>query len=1035
MTADHEPGDDVDPICNRGIDPPDRGIDPPDRGIEPPGRGIEPPGRGAAPAGREGTAVGGLARLGFEDAASAARDWDRIGVPDPRLLRLISAAADPDLAIRSLARLVTARNPSVRSPDGGDADAAELRAALRDDTGLARRLTLVLGASEALADHLIRHRDDWHDLADPTLGAVRPTAAGVTATLATAPDADGLRRIYRRLLLRLAARDLSLEVGVGDIAAELADLASGAVDSALALARQEVGPSAELCRLSVIGMGKCGGHELNYVSDVDVIFVAEAAPGADDVPALQAATAVAAAAMRICSDHTAEGTLWPVDAGLRPEGSSGPLVRTVSSHASYYERWAKTWEFQALLKARPIAGDAALGQRYVDTVAPLVWAAAGRPDFVADVQAMRRRVVDHIPAREAGRQLKLGSGGLRDIEFAVQLLQLVHGRSDPELRSANTLQALAALTEGGYVGRQDGAALADAYRFLRTLEHRLQLRQLRRTHVMPADSDALRHLGRSIGLMSDPVSSLTDEWRRHAREVRRLHEKLFYRPLLGAVAALPSSEARLTTDAARQRLEALGYADPDAALRHLEALSTGVSRRAAIQRTLLPAMLGWFAEAGDPDTGLLGFRQLSDTLGSSHWYLRMLRDEGVVAERLARLLASSRYATDLLMRAPEATALLAHDDDLAPRQADALAREMTTVATRYDDAVEAIGAVRAVRRRELFRVAAADIFGLIEVDTVGQALTDIAAATLEGGLVAAVSAVESQRGARLSTNLAVIAMGRLGGAELSYASDADVLFVHEPNPGADEQDASEAAFGVANELARLLALPGPDPALVVDAALRPEGRQGPLVRTLASYASYYQRWSRVWEAQALLRACPVAGDSELGEAFVRVIDPLRYPADGLDPADISEIRRIKARVDAERLPRGADPATHLKLGRGGLADVEWTVQLLQMRFGAMHQRLRTTRTLAALDAAVSTGLVSPSAASRLSQSWRLASKIRNATMLVRGRPSNSLPSRARDRVGVAFMCGYHRDESSRLGDDYRRVARRASMAVDEVFWE
>ncbi len=970
------------------------------------------------------TPKGRLARLGFSDIDAAARNWEAVAVPSDPLLASIAAAADPDLALRSVARLVSACGES----------AGDLRAALLGNDELGRRLAQVTGASSALADHLATHSEDWQDLADDTLMRLRPTASALAAALCEAQDRVELRRIYRRLLMRLAARDLSLEPMVDDVAAELADLAAGTIEAALLLARAEVGESARHCRLSVIGMGKCGAGELNYVSDVDVIFVAEAVEGADEVQALRAATAVASSMMRICSDHTKEGTLWPVDAGLRPEGRSGPLVRTVSSHQAYYARWSKTWEFQALLKARPIAGDRQLGEVYMRTIAPLVWEAAGRPDFVSDVRAMRRRVVANIPAKEIDRQLKLGPGGLRDIEFAVQLLQLVHGRSDPEVRASSTLQALDALTRGGYVGREDGASLSAAYRFLRTIEHRLQLSQLRRTHVMPTDPDRLRALGRSIGLTRDPVTLLNEQWRQHGREVRRLHEKLFYRPLLEAVAALPSNEMRLTTSAARQRLEALGYADPDAALRHLEALSSGVTRRAAIQRTLLPAMLGWFAEAPDPDSGLLGFRKLSEALGTSHWYLRMLRDEGAAAERLAHLLATSRFATELLLKAPEGAGLLASDADLMPRPGASLAAEAITAAQRHIDPLEAISAVRGIRRRELFRVAAADIFKLLDLDAVGRALTDVAQATLEGGLAAAVAAVESERRVPMATTLAIIAMGRLGGLEMSYASDADVLFVHRPLPGADEQQSTEAAHAVANELRRLLSIPSSEPGLQVDADLRPEGRQGPLVRTLASYAIYYQRWSKVWEAQALLRARPVAGDPALGQAFMNMVDPLRYPAGGLRESDVAEVRRIKARIDAERLPRGANPATHLKLGRGGLADVEWTVQLLQLRYAARHHGLRTTETMAALDAAVAEGLIAAPAAAELARSWRLASRIRNAAMLVRGRPADSLPSNARDRIGVAFLCDYHEDESSRFDDDYLRVARRAMTAVESVFW-
>ncbi|MBA2445937.1 MAG: bifunctional [glutamine synthetase] adenylyltransferase/[glutamine synthetase]-adenylyl-L-tyrosine phosphorylase, partial [Nocardioidaceae bacterium] len=691
-----------------------------------------------------------MARLGFADSDAASRGWLAVASTDIELLYITALAADPDQALRSLARLVTAQNPS---------QAAGLVAALENSPEFARRLTLVLGASAALGDHLVSHPEEWRQLEDLNLMSVRPTAAGITAELTSAQDRDELRLIYRRLLLRLAARDLSLALRVDDVAAELADLASGAIEAALLLARHEVGTSADSCRVSVIGMGKCGAQELNYVSDVDVIFVAEVAEGFAETAALKAATSVASAMMRICSDHTSEGTLWPVDAGLRPEGKSGPLVRTIKSHASYYDRWAKTWEFQALLKARPIAGDRELGQRYMEVISPLVWSAADRVDFVTDVQAMRRRVISQIPTGEVARQLKLGPGGLRDIEFAVQLLQLVHGRSDTSLRSPHTLQALEALTQGGYIGRDDGAALSGAYRFLRTLEHRLQLSQLRRTHIMPANPDALRVLGRSIGLTTSPVESLDKQWRQHSNEVRRLHEKLFYRPLLEAVAAVPSGEIRLTTKAARQRLEALGYVDPVAALRHLESLTLGVSRRAAIQRTLLPAMLGWFAHAPNPDAGLLGFRQLSDALGSTPWYLRMLRDEGASAQRLAQLLATSRYATDLLMRAPDATGLLAHDQDLLPRTADALVHEARSAAARYSDPAEAIGVVRALRRRELLRVAAADVFGLIDIQAVGAALSDIARATLEGGLAAAQASAFPSRDDPLPTRLAIIAMG------------------------------------------------------------------------------------------------------------------------------------------------------------------------------------------------------------------------------------------------------------------------------------
>ncbi len=831
---------------------------------------------------RAPTSKGSLLRLGFADPDRAAEQLQRLGDAADPVLAILGRTADPDLALSGLVRLVEAT-------DEGDA----LLSALADDEGTAMRLLAVLGMSVALTDHLVRHPEQWRELTDPMLGSTRPAAYAVregllravgadpsdaqpVATLRDAAARDALRVEYRRVLLRLAARDLAHHQGVDDVAAELSDLAGGTLDAALAVARAQVGEEAATARLAVIAMGKCGGHELNYVSDVDVIFVFEPAEGAEENAAAKVASQLASHLIRICSDHTAEGTIWPVDAALRPEGKAGPLVRTLASHRGYYERWAKTWEFQALLKARPVAGDLALGREYVAIVEPMVWQVAEREGFVEDVQAMRRRVIDHIPAHEAERQLKLGSGGLRDVEFAVQLLQLVHGRADERVRASTTLSALAELTAGGYVGRPDGEALHEAYSFLRMLEHRIQLHQLRRTHVVPEDEESLRRLGRSLGFFREPVAELGKVWQHHRREVRRLHEKLFYRPLLAAVAKMPGSEARLTPQAAEARMAALGYVDPKGALRHLEALTSGVSRTAQIQRTLLPVMLEWFADAPDPDAGLFGFRRISDSLGDTPWYLSTLRDEGQVAERLARLLATSRYATDLLEREPQGVRMLG--GDLTPLTAEALTGEMVATAGRQEGAEDAVRAVRGIRRRELFRIAVGDLLGETDVADVGAGLSRLTDATLEATLEVAGRAVRQQKGLdEAPSRMAIVAMGRYGGFELSYGSDADVMFVYDPVAGTDAHEAATYAHAVANELRRLLSLPGGDPALEVDAGLRPEGKQGPLVRTIESYDKYYAKWSKVWEAQALLRADAVVGDEDLRRRFTEHDRPAALP--------------------------------------------------------------------------------------------------------------------------------------------------------------
>jgi [glutamine synthetase] adenylyltransferase / [glutamine synthetase]-adenylyl-L-tyrosine phosphorylase len=1004
-----------------------------------------------------GSLAGQLAAMGFSDTARAQRlladiPWSGSG-PDREVLAALAAAADPDQALAGLARM---------GPGTG------LLATLCDDATLRDRLTAVLGASSALADHLARHPADWRLLAAdapfPAMTATELRAELLAAVGADPRDADPvagladganpgtqLRIAYRRRLLRIAARDLTGEDALDAVMAELADVTVAALDAALAIARADLPAGSPPARLAVIAMGKCGARELNYASDVDVIFIAGAPEGTvngAETGALRTATALASGLIRVCSQSTPEGPLFPVDPNLRPEGRDGPLVRTVASHLAYYQRWAKTWEFQALLKARFAVGDAALGQQYLGAVSPMVWQAAQREGFVPEVQAMRRRVIASLPADQAGRELKLGPGGLRDIEFAVQLLQLVHGRADESLREPATLPALAALAAGGYVGRAEAAAMASAYRFLRGAEHMLQLRQLRRTHLLPEDPVVLREIGRAMRRLrldplapaaqplphGDPATELVAEWRRHAGQARQLHEKLFYRPLLDAVARLPGEMTRLTPEAAAARLEALGYVDPAGALRHLEALTSGVSRKAAIQRTLLPVLLGWLADAPEPDAGLLAFRQVSEALGGTPWYLRLLRDNAIVTQRLARLLASSRYATGLLLRAPEAVGMLGDDAQLVPRLADDLLAEATAAARRHPVPAEAAASVLAIRRRELLRTAAADVLDLAGIEATGEALTTLTAVTIGAALGAAVRGAERAAGGALPTRIAVIAMGRFGGREMGYASDADVLFVHEPLAGSSAEAATRAAHSVAESLRALLGRPGPDPVLDLDADLRPEGRQGPLVRTLASYQAYYRRWSVAWESQALLRAEFAAGDAGVAAAFLSLADEIRFPENGVDADAVREIRRIKARVESERMPRGVEPALHLKLGPGGLADVEWVAQLLQLRHGAAVPGLRTTRTLAALDAAAAAGLIDPADAQTLSAAWLLASRIRDAMMLVRGRASDTLPSSPVELAVVARVLGYPPDGAQDLVQDWRRAGRQARAVMERLFY-
>ncbi|MDJ0318148.1 MULTISPECIES: bifunctional [glutamine synthetase] adenylyltransferase/[glutamine synthetase]-adenylyl-L-tyrosine phosphorylase [Arthrobacter] len=1011
--------------------------------------------------------------LGFSELA---------GLDQGELLNALAVADNPDLALQSLVRLLSAVPESREKLNVVDPESGELVSN--------EPLFRLLGASEALADFLMRHPEhldvvdavavlepvavDAEVLRESLLRAVGadPASEMPTAELVGTDARIALRSQYRRHLCELTMRDLgaaSPQSLMPMIGAELADLAAAAVEAALAVARTEVGVAfgaqkVAALRFAVIGMGKCGARELNYISDVDVMYVVatnepvsstadvpdeaktqvvDAPASIDEAEAARLGNALAGALTRTIYSPEREPGLWEVDANLRPEGADGQLVRSLDSYVAYYHRWAESWEFQALLKARAMAGDKELGKAFEDAIEPMIWASSEREGFVESVQAMRRRVTANIRDDEAERQIKLGNGGLRDVEFTVQLLQLVHGRTDTSIRSRATTTAIDELTKAGYIGRTDAALLLNHYTYLRVLEHRIQLVQMRRTHTMPTAPDQLRALARALaGPLSTKrpsAESLLSDWAKVKRSVNSLHKRIFYRPILATAAHLSVEDAALTTGAARARLAALGYRDTAGATRHIEALTAGVSRRAALQRQLLPVLLGWLADGVDPDAGLLAFRRVSDALGTSHWYLGMLRDHQAAAERLCHLLSSSRLVSDLLEVSPEATAWLGSSKDLKPESFQAQWTEIQATISRHGEATGAIRLIRLIRQREILRIAIADSCGLLSQDEVSAALSDADKATVLGALRIAEKEVYADQ--EVLTKVLVVAMGRQGGREIGYGSDADVLFVHKPVGDLSEEQLREAnkqAMAIGQKLTALLTAPvrpaiKAERVLRIDADLRPEGRNGPLVRSLEAYRGYYARWSSAWEAQALLRALPMAGCDDLAQEFVSMVDPIRYRRT-LSETDTREIKRLKARMESERLPRGADPARHVKLGRGGLSDVEWLVQLWQLQHAHAHPELRTTQTLPALHAAKDLGFVDEGEAELLEAAWRLAGKIRNANVMWTGNSSDMLPSARGDLEAVARWCGYEPGNAATFEDDYLSLTRRTRAVFERLYY-
>lgn len=1006
-----------------------------------------------------------LAAVGFNDLGGANR-WlgsrELENVDKTTLLDGLALSPSPDIALKTVVRMLADSNEVARFLGQGEKAAGLFR---------------VLGASEALGEFLMRRPEHLRIFDEPPqpLPAVEdsdlperyraamfravgadPAAEQPVARLTGDEGKQAVRATYREHLTRIALADLTSPDPVEDlpkVGAALADLAGAALDGALAVARAELLPSEPATAsvdLAVVAMGKCGARELNYISDVDVIYAVGPSPEGvrgdveepDEETMGRIGTELVKKLTQVIYGVGPEPGLWEVDANLRPEGKDGPLVRTVDSHRRYYDRWAENWEFQALLKARAVAGSPSLGQDYMRAITPFVWEASGRDHFVDSVQSMRRRVTDNIPAGERERQIKLGPGGLRDVEFTVQLLQLVHGRTDESVRERSTTRALAALRDRSYAGRDASGSLDHEYRWQRTLEHRIQLLHLRRTHLMPTKEAEQAAVARGMRGIDDrsrfTPEHLFTRWNQSKRTVRGLHERLFFRPLLAAVSKLSADEVALSPQAAQDRLAALGYIDPRGSMRHIEALTKGLSRRAEIQRTILPVLLGWFAGGVDPDAGLLGFRRVSESLGQTQWYLRMLRDSPAAAERLCAVLSSSRFITDLLEDEPESISWLDRDERLRPESFDALWTEIRSKMSRHPDAMSAIRMIRLIRRREILRIALGEATGVIGLDEVMEGLSHADQATILGALHAAERELYQEKGEDVLTDVAVIAMGRQGGAEIGYGSDADVMYVHQPRDGAEESRAVAQANALVSRMVHLLKSPmkpaiRAEKTLEIDADLRPEGKSGPMVRTLDSFAEYYDRWADTWEFQALLRARPLAGSADVAERFIRLIDPYRYPRN-FSEEQVRQIQRLKARVEAERMPRGADPDRQVKLGRGGLSDIEWLVQLIQLEHAHESPELKTTSTLRALEAAVGLRIVESEDAAILESAWRLATRIRGANVLRNGRVSDSLPSSRKDLEATARWSGYEPGNASQLEEDYLRLTRHARSVYDKLFY-
>jgi [glutamine synthetase] adenylyltransferase / [glutamine synthetase]-adenylyl-L-tyrosine phosphorylase len=868
-----------------------------------------------------------------------------------RLGRTLAGAADPELARVALSRVGEHRRA---------------RAALARPDVLPAAVA-VLGLSTSAADFLVAHPDEVEALADVG-GRSRPQlAAELGADVDRLGLLDGLRRFRHRAMLRIAARDLFGDP-LPDVVREISDVADACIASACASAGGE--------GFAIIALGKLGGVELNYASDVDVIFVHAGGDGERE----RAATRV----IRLLSEPTEEGIALRVDSTLRPDGRTGPLTRSLRSALEYYRRRSATWERQALIKARACAGDEAVGAAFVEGVEPLVYPVELEPQAIEEVRQVKVRLEEYVRARgKEAVEVKRGRGGIRDVEFAVQLLQVVHGRRDRRLRLSNTLAALEALSAEGYVAEADATALADAYVFLRRLEHRLQLVRDLQTHDLPPDRPSLRRLARAMGL--DGPDALRAAYDAETTLVRGLHERLFYRPLLEAFTGATAPAPGIERDATEELLAGLGFAQPAASYEVLRRLVDPGTRMGKVLAHVFPVMAPPLALAANPDAALVRLERVADAVGDDRGPADILARDTHAARLLAYAVGLSSFATDLLVaRTSRIEALSDGRREDAPGQ-------LVGVAARY--------AARELAPRET----GAEIARVAD-RVVGEALEEI----------------------RPTVPFAVMGLGKLGAEELNFASDLDLAFVYD----GEGLDAFRSAVATAEAVMSGVRGAGWEP----DADLRPEGRSGPLARSVTAFLEYWERWAEPWEFQSLLRARFVAGDEALGARFCSLAADFAYP-DELTVDRVGAMRRMRSRIERERVRPPEASRFHFKLGVGSLADVQFAVELSLMRFGAARPEIRSRRTLEALERLAAARLIEDSVSRALGEAFVFCSDVKNALEVDRRVRAEAIPPSAEDQTVLARRLGYEEYPRQAFLDDYLRRTRRCRRAMERVFYE
>ncbi len=995
------------------------------------------------------------------------------------LLNYAADSPDPDLALNNLERLTSSLSDDVLADILCKNESLK---ALCTICGGSQFLTNILLNNPSLLNRLFVEGD-----IDKSY-TFEEKSASLRASSTENSDFESLQKILRKFkkqeYLRIGIRDLLGLATLTEVMEEISDLASASLHHAYEVSRsileREFGNTffndngiKREADFVILGMGKLGGRELNFSSDIDLIYLYTTDDGetsgilSEDGSRInvisfhQYFVKLGEMTGRALNEITEDGFVFRVDMGLRPEGQYGDLACPAPSAEIYYESWGQTWERSAMLKARPVAGNIALGELFLENIAPFKFRKYLDFSAIEEIRKMKDKIDAKIARDDQTlTNLKLGTGGIREIEFFIQALQLINGGRNKNIRSRNSLTALKELADEGLVQSDEYKILSESYRFLRLVEHRLQIFQERQTHTIPGDPDQLEKLARRVGYRKNPLENFLKDHKFHTGNVKKIYSRLFYEPARKLeedkrVDLIELLERDLDGEEAVNRLSALGFEDPQNAFSEIERLWNGPpfyrlsdSSRATLKR-VAPYIFKEIIASPEPDMALQNFEKFLSAIGARGSLYSLLAENHRIIKLLVGTFGTSRFLSNILLSHPETLdSLISPGASSLIKSKDEMRTELREQIDSLEDFEDKLDAMRRFRNVEILRIGMNDVYGEINIDQVSSQLSELADVSLETALNMAMDRMKARFGKPLladgekpvESSFVIIGMGKLGGCEMTYSSDLDIIFIFS---GAGETSGeSGSAKGLkivsnrefyAKVAQSVISILGANTregyVFKVDTRLRPSGSSGPLVSSLEAFREYHRRSAQTWERQAFSRARLIAGDADLGADVFSIIEKSVFDG-SVSREVINDIRHIRKRMELE-VAKERPGLYNVKSGKGGLVDIEFIVQLLLLKYGGSNKELWTPNTAVALDRLKKAGLVSSEDYRVLSKAYGFLSRIQNRLRIVNDQSVSELDLGSKDFVRLARRMGY---DQARLLKEYLDNTEMVRKVYNRFFY-